>query len=117
MNRYKMLLLRIIGTFLKEFCYKLQAEVVDAPKAHHKETWLMSRGGGGGGGGRKSSCQRFLSGEFLALHISYTIYFSFVRVLVQGLLLKGLLKVMTSLKDVTRCYLQCTYIKKRLDSF
>ena len=38
-NRYKMLLLKIIGTFLKEFCYKLQAEVVDGPKAHHKETW------------------------------------------------------------------------------
>ena len=50
MNRYKMLLLRITGTFLKEFCYKLQAEVVDGPKAHHKETWLMSRVRVRGGG-------------------------------------------------------------------
>ena len=69
----------------------------------------------------KSSCHRFLSGGFLALHISYTLDFSFVQVLVQDLLLKGLLKVMTSLEDVTRCYLQCTYElilkKKRLDSF
>ena len=60
----------------------------------------------------KSSCHRFLSGGFLALHISYRLDFSFVQVLVQDLLLKGLLKVMTSLEDVTRCYLQCTYIKK-----
>ena len=48
----------------------------------------------------------------LALHISSTLDFSFVQVLVQDLLLKGLLKVMTSLEDVTRCYLQCTYVKK-----
>ena len=48
----------------------------------------------------------------LALHIISTLDFSFVQVLVQDLLLKGLLKVMTSLEDVTRCYLQCMYIKK-----
>ena len=48
----------------------------------------------------------------LALHISCKLGFSFVQVLVQDLLLKGLLKVMTSLEDVTRCYLQCTYIIK-----
>ena len=54
----------------------------------------------------------------LALHISYRLDFSLVQVLVQDLLLKGLLKVRTSLADVTRCYLQCTYIKKkRSDSF
>ena len=55
----------------------------------------------------------------LALYISYKLDFSFVQVLVQDLLLKGLLKVMTLLEDVTRCYLQCTYVKKkkRLDSF
>ena len=51
----------------------------------------------------------------LALHISCKRGFSFVQVLVQDLLLKGLLKVMTSLEDVTRCYLQCYYIKKRKD--
>ena len=48
----------------------------------------------------------------LALHIISTLDFSFVQVLVQDLLLKGLLKVMTSLEDVTRCYLQFMYIKK-----
>ena len=48
----------------------------------------------------------------LALHIGYILDFSFVQVLVQDLLLKGLLKVMHSLEDVTRCYLQCTNIKK-----
>ena len=145
-NRYKMLLLKIIGTFLKEFCYKLQAEVVDGPKAHHKETWWRNddisnsvhntrppfcwgitfshtcwKGGVGKneclGGGRKSSCHRFLSGGLLALHISYTIYFSFVQVLVQGLLLKGLLKVMTSLKDVTRCYCNVLIYKKKIRLF
>ena len=63
-------------------------------------------------GGWKSSCNSFLSGGLLALHISYTLDFNFVQVIVQDLLLKGLLKVMTSLEDVTRCYLQCTYIKK-----
>ena len=42
----------------------------------------------------------------LTLHISYTLNFSFVQELVQDLLLNGLLE------DVTRCYLQCTYIKK-----
>ena len=47
---------------------------------------------------------------FLPLHISYTLDFSFV--LVQDLLLKGLLKVMTSVEDIAICYLQCTYIKK-----
>ena len=73
----------------------------------------MNAYGGGGGGGRKSSCHRFLSGGLLARHISYKIYFSFVQVLVHDLLLKGLLKVMTFLKDVTRCYLQYTYIKKK----
>ena len=55
------------------------------------------------GGDWKSSCHRFLSRGLLALHISYTLDFSFVQVLVQDLLLKGLLKVMTSLEDVTRC--------------
>ena len=68
-----------------------------------------------GEGGWKSSCNRFLSRGLLALHISYTLDFSFVQVLVQDFLLKGLLKVMTSLEDVRRCYLQCTYIKKRKD--
>ena len=48
----------------------------------------------------------------LALHISYKLDFCFVQVLVHDLLLKSLLKVMTSLEDATRCYLQCTYIKK-----
>ena len=48
----------------------------------------------------------------LALHIISTLDFSFEQVLVQDLLLKGLLKVMTSLEDVTRCYLQFMYIKK-----
>ena len=62
----------------------------------------MSRGG-------KSSCHRFLSQGLLVLHISYTLDFSFVQVLVQNLLLKGLLKVMTSLEDVTRCYLMYLY--------
>ena len=51
----------------------------------------------------------------VALHISYKPDFSFGQVLLQYLLLKGLLKVMTSLEDVTRCYLQCTYIKERKD--
>ena len=46
----------------------------------------------------------------LALHISYTLDFSFQQVLVQDLLLKDLLKVMTSLEDVTRFYVQCIYI-------
>ena len=62
--------------------------------------------------GWRSSCNRFLSGGLLALHISYTLDFSVAQVLVQDLLLKGFLKVMTSLEDATRCYLQCTYIKK-----
>ena len=35
----KMLLLNIIETFWKEFCQKLQAEVMDGPKVHHKKTW------------------------------------------------------------------------------
>ena len=48
----------------------------------------------------------------LALHSSCKRGFSLVQVLFQDLLLEGLLKVMTSLEDVTRCYLQCTYIKK-----
>ena len=48
----------------------------------------------------------------LALHIISTFDFSFVQVRVQDLLLKGLLKVMISLEDVTRSYLQCMYIKK-----
>ena len=48
----------------------------------------------------------------LALHIRCTPDFSLVQVLVQYLLLKSLLKVMTSLEDVTRCYVQCIYIKK-----
>ena len=51
----------------------------------------------------------------LALHISCKRGFSLVQVLAQDLLLKGLLKVMTSLEDVTRWYLQCTYIKERKD--
>ena len=65
----------------------------------------------------KSSCHRFLSGGFLALHISYTLDFSFVQVLVQDLLLKGLLKVMTSLKDVTRCYCNVLIYKKKIRLF
>ena len=73
--------------------------------------------GEGGEGGRKGSCYRFLSGVLLALHISYKIYFSFVQVLVQGLLLKGLLKVMTSLKDVTRCYCNVLIYKKKIRLF
>ena len=64
------------------------------------------------GGDWKSSCHRFLSRGLLALHISYTLDFSFVQVPVQDLLLEGLLKVMTSVEDVTICHLQCTYIKK-----
>ena len=48
----------------------------------------------------------------LTLHISYTLDFSFVQVLVQDTQLKGLIKVMTFLEDVTRCYLQCTYTEK-----
>ena len=48
----------------------------------------------------------------LDLALLYKLNFSFVQVLVHDLLLKSFLKVMTSLKDVTRCYLQCTYIKK-----
>ena len=35
-----------------------------------------------------------------------------LQVLVQDLLLKGLLKVMTSLEDIARSYVQCIYIKK-----
>ena len=52
--------------------------------------------------------------DYLSVCYDYgcTIDFSFVQVLVQDFLLKGLLKVMTSLEDVTRCYLQCTCIKK-----
>ena len=67
--------------------------------------------------GRKSSCHRFLSEGLLALQISYTIYFSFVQVLLQSLLLKGLLKVMTSLKDVQDVICNVLILKKRLDSF
>ena len=52
-----------------------------------------------------------------ALHISSTFDSSFVQVLVQDLLLKILLKVMTSLEDVTRCYVQCIYIKKKIKLF
>ena len=48
----------------------------------------------------------------LDLALLYKLNFSFVQVLVHNLLLKSFLKVMTSLEDVTRCYLQCTYIKK-----
>ena len=48
----------------------------------------------------------------LDLALLYKLNFSFVQVLVHDLLLKSFLKVMTSLEDVTRCYLQCTYIKK-----
>ena len=48
----------------------------------------------------------------LTLHISYTLDLSFVQVLVQDMQLKGLIKVMTFLEDVTRCYLQCTYTEK-----
>ena len=49
----------------------------------------------------------------LTLHISSRLDFSFVQVLAQNLLLKGLLQVMTSLEDVTRCYVQCIYIKNK----
>ena len=49
----------------------------------------------------------------LTLHISSTFDFSFVQVLAQNLLLKGLLQVMTSLEDVTRCYVQFIYIKNK----
>ena len=48
----------------------------------------------------------------LAIPISSTLDFSFVQVLVQNLLLKGLLKIMTSLEDITRCYVLCISIKK-----
>ena len=48
----------------------------------------------------------------LDLALLYKLNFSFVQVLVHDLLLKSFLKVMTSLEDVTRCYLQCTYIIK-----
>ena len=76
------------------------------------QSHMLKRGVG------KNEClgglEEFLQQFFVwgALHISYTLDFNFVQVIVQDLLLKGLLKVMTSLEDVTRCYLQCTYIKK-----
>ena len=43
---------------------------------------------------------------------SSTPNFSFVQVLVQDLLLKDLLKVITSLEDVTRWSMKCICIKK-----
>ena len=43
---------------------------------------------------------------------SSTPYFNLVQVLVQDLLLQSLLKVMTPLEDVRRCYVQYIYIKK-----
>ena len=48
----------------------------------------------------------------LALHISSTLDFSPVQVLVQDLLLISFLKVMTFLEDVTRCYVHWIYVKK-----
>ena len=48
----------------------------------------------------------------LDLHISSTLNFSFAQVLVQDLLFKRFLKVMTSLEDNTKCYVQCIYIEK-----
>ena len=48
----------------------------------------------------------------LDLAVLYKLNFSFVQVLAHDLLSKSFLKVMTSLEDVTRYYLQCTYIKK-----
>ena len=47
----------------------------------------------------------------LDLHISSTLNFSFAQVLVQDLLFKGFPKVMTSLEDNTKCYVQCIYIE------
>ena len=66
-----------------------------------------------GEGGQEEFLPQIFVWGLLALHISYTIYFSFVQVLVQGLLLKDLLKVMTSLKDVTRCYCNVLILKKK----
>ena len=48
----------------------------------------------------------------LVLHISSTIDLRFVEVLVQDLLFKSLLKVMPSLENVKRCYVQCICIKE-----
>ena len=60
----------------------------------------------------KAQFQMKMMARDLALHISSSINFSSVQVLVQDLLLKSLLKVMTPLEDVARCYVQCIYIKK-----
>ena len=38
--------------------------------------------------------------------------FNLVQIRVQGLLLQSLLKVTTILEDVTKCYIQCIYVKK-----
>ena len=38
--------------------------------------------------------------------------FNLVQIRVQGLLLQSLLKVTTTLEDVTKCYIQCIYVKK-----
>ena len=49
----------------------------------------------------------------LALHISSRLDFNLVQALAQDLLLQSLLKVITQLEDVRRCYVQCIYIKKK----
>ena len=46
----------------------------------------------------------------LALHISSRLDFNLVQALAQDLLLQSLLKVITQLEDVRRCYVQCIYI-------
>ena len=48
----------------------------------------------------------------LAVQVSSATDFNLVHLLVQDLILESLLKVMTPLEDVTRCYVQCFYIKK-----
>ena len=60
----------------------------------------------------KAQFQMMIVALDLALYVSSTPDFSFVQVLVQDLLLKGLLKVITSLEDVTRCSVKCICIKK-----
>ena len=60
----------------------------------------------------KAQSQMIIVALDLVLHISSTFDLRFVEVLVQDLLFKSLLKVMPSLENVKRCYVQCIYIKK-----
>ena len=51
----------------------------------------------------------------LALHISSTLDFSFVQVLVQDLLFNVFPKVMTSLEDNTKCAMLCAmYLYRKI---